>query len=162
MMKPIITAAGAALIAITMTPVTASASAPGYVTTHLNVRAGPGTQFPAVAVFPPGARVNVIGCTRGFRWCDVSARGIRGWVSAAYLEVNHRNRRARAPAIAAHIGLPIITFQIGSYWDSHYRAHSWYSQRTRYGGPRVRSERRQEQVAPTWEHRRGDGRRSSR
>jgi uncharacterized protein YraI len=148
MMKPFITAAGAALVAMTMIPSTASASSPGYVTTNLNLRAGPGTQFPAVAVFPAGSRVNVIGCTRGFSWCDVSARGIRGWVSGAFLEIAHQNRRVRAPSIGAQIGLPIISFQIGSYWDTHYRDRSWYSQRSRFGGPPVRVAPRQEQTAP--------------
>jgi len=148
MMKPFITAAGAALIAMTLMPATASASSSGYVTTNLNVRAGPGTQFPAVAVFPTGSRVIVIGCTRGFGWCDVSARGIRGWVSGSFLEVAHQNRRVRAPSVGAQIGLPIISFQIGSYWDNHYRGRSWYSQRSRFGGSPGRVAPRQEQVAP--------------
>lgn len=148
MIKPFITTVGAALIAITLTPAPASASSPGYVTTNLNVRAGPGTQFPAVAVFPPGARVTVIGCTSGFGWCDVSAQGIRGWVSGSYLEVAHQNRRVRAPSIGAQIGLPIISFQIGNYWDNHYRGRSWYNQRSRFGGPPARVAPRPQQAAP--------------
>jgi uncharacterized protein YraI len=183
MIKPFITAAGAALIAMTMVPATASASSPGFVTTNLNVRAGPGTQFPAVAVFPAGSRVNVIGCTRGFGWCDVSARGIRGWVSGSFLEVAHQNRRVRAPSFGAQIGLPIISFQIGNYWDNHYRGRSWYDQRSRFGGSPARIAPRQEQAAPVRvaprqfappqvapeptreyrrEERRGDGRRGDR
>lgn len=158
MMKIFTTIAGAALIAMTMAPSTASASSTGFVITNLNVRAGPGVQFPAVAVFPPGARVNVIGCTTGFGWCDVSARGIRGWVSGSYLEFAHHNRRGRAPVVGAQIGLPIITFQIGSYWDNNYRGRSWYNQRSRFSGPSHRVAPRQAAPAPTREYRREDRR----
>jgi uncharacterized protein YraI len=175
MIKKLTVIAGAALMALTMAPTAASASSTGYVTTNLNVRAGPGVQYPAVSVFPPGARVNIIGCTRGFGWCDVSARGVRGWVSGSYLDIRHQNRRGRAPAVGAQIGLPIISFSIGSYWDNHYRGRSWYNQRSRFGGtpPRAaprqtaprrtapsppREWRREDRRGRNWDGRRGDRR----
>jgi uncharacterized protein YraI len=123
--------AGAALFAATLLPAAASAAAPGYVTTNLNVRAGPGTQFPAVAVFPAGSQLTVIGCTQNFGWCDVSGRGVRGWVSGAYLEILHERRRVR-PRHGVTYGLPVITFSIGRYWDDHYRGRGWYRDRSRY------------------------------
>lgn len=127
--------AAAALAAFLITPAVASA-ATGYVTTNLNVRAGPGTQYPAVTVFPAGSRVHVVGCTSGPAWCDVEASGIRGWVSASYLDIVHQNRRVRAPAYATRVGVPVVTFSIGSYWDRHYRNRSFYRDRHRWGGPR--------------------------
>jgi uncharacterized protein YraI len=128
--------AAAALVAALAAPTIASA-ATGFVTTNLNVRAGPGTQYPAVTVFPAGARVNVIGCTSGPGWCDVQGGGVRGWVSASYLDLAYDNRRVRAPAYVSRIGVPTITFSIGSYWDNHYRGRSFYNERHRWGGPRA-------------------------
>lgn len=130
-MKWFIKLAGAALFAATLLPAAASASAPGYVTTNLNVRAGPGTQFPAVAVFPAGSRLTVHGCTRNFGWCDVTGGRIRGWVSGAYLEILHERRRVR-PRYGYDYGLPTITFSIGRYWDDHYRDRHWYRDRGRF------------------------------
>ena len=147
MMKKFFSAAGAAILAFTMAPSMANAATPAAVVTDLNVRAGPGTQFPAVTVFPRGSRVNVIGCTSGVTWCDVSGRGVRGWVSARFLEFPHRGDRLIGPAYGAQVGLPIISFQIGSYWDNHYRGRSWYRDRSRY-------DRRYDRVAPRHELRR--------
>jgi uncharacterized protein YraI len=175
-MKRYIGAAGAAIFAMTMVPTMASATTPARVVTDLNVRAGPGTQYPAVSVFPRNSRVTVIGCTRGITWCDVSGRGVRGWVSARFLEMTHRGDRLIGPAYGASIGLPIISFQIGSYWDHHYRDRSWYRDRSRWDphwdrgrdrgwnrGWDGRSDRRwdrsrAERGSGRWEGRRGDGR----
>jgi uncharacterized protein YraI len=155
-MKRYFGAVGAALFAMTLIPSTASAATPALVVTDLNVRAGPGTQYPAVTVFPRNSRVTVIGCTTGITWCDVSGRGVRGWVSARYLNFSHRGDRLLGPAYGASVGLPIITFQIGPYWDHHYRDRTWYRDRSRWDRrpdrrwDRSRSER--------WEGRRSDGR----
>jgi uncharacterized protein YraI len=153
-MKRFIGAVGAAVFAMTMVPSMASATTPARVVTDLNVRAGPGTQYPAVTVFPRNSRVNVIGCTRGITWCDVSGRGVRGWVSARYLEMTHRGDRLIGPAYGATIGLPIITFQIGPYWDRHYTGRPWYHDRSRWDR---RDDRRWDRSSPSrWEQRRSD------
>jgi len=143
-MKRYIGAIGAAIFAMTLAPSIASATSTARVVTDLNVRAGPGTQYPAVTVFPRASRVNVIGCTAGITWCDVSGRGVRGWVSARYLEFSHRGDRLIGPTYGATVGLPIITFQIGSYWDRHYRDRSWYRDRSRWDRRWDRGPSRQE------------------
>ncbi|MGR3496279.1 SH3 domain-containing protein [Citreimonas sp.] len=56
----------------------------------LKLRAGPGTGFIVIAGFPNGTLVRVYDCTQtgGTRWCEVAmerARGLRGYVSFAYL-----------------------------------------------------------------------------
>lgn len=137
-------AAAAALAAIVLAPGLASA-ATGYVTTDLNVRAGPSTSYPAITVFPGGARVDVIGCTSGPGWCDVRAGGVRGWVSAHYLDLSYGSRRVHAPRYIGRVGVPTVTFSIGAYWDDHYRGRSFYRDRDRFDrrdgiGPR-RAER---------------------
>lgn len=147
-MRKFLIAAAASLAALFALPSIASA-ATGYVTTDLNVRAGPSTAYPVVSVFGGGSRVDVIGCTSGPGWCDVQAGGIRGWVSASYLDLSWNNRRVRAPSYVTRVGVPTITFSIGSYWDNHYRHRSFYRDRDRYdhhwGGHRreIRRERRE-------------------
>jgi uncharacterized protein YraI len=53
------------------------------VTNDLNLRAGPGTNYPVVDTMPAGAHVNIRNCAGS--WCRVSFRGERGWASASYL-----------------------------------------------------------------------------
>ena len=70
-------AAGAALVAMM------GAASAATVANDLNLRAGPGTNYPVVATMPAGAHVNVRNCTGS--WCRVSFRGETGWASASYL-----------------------------------------------------------------------------
>ncbi|UDL89724.1 SH3 domain-containing protein [Mesorhizobium sp. PAMC28654] len=58
-----------------------------HTTTNLNVRSGPGAGYHKVATLPAGARVNVLGCQPG--WCNIHHGGVRGWVSAGYLQRAH-------------------------------------------------------------------------
>jgi uncharacterized protein YraI len=46
-----------------------------FTTQEVNVRAGPDRAFPLVTWLRPGTHVDVIGCTSGWRWCDVVAGG---------------------------------------------------------------------------------------
>lgn len=61
----------------------------------LKLRAGPGTGYIVIAGFPNGTLVRVYDCTQtgGTRWCEVAmdrARGLRGYVSWAYLREPRR------------------------------------------------------------------------
>lgn len=48
------------------------------------LRAGPGTQYQALATLQAGTRVNVIRCQQ--QWCNVSAGFRRGWVASRMLD----------------------------------------------------------------------------
>ncbi|MEO5807294.1 SH3 domain-containing protein [Devosia sp.] len=58
-------------------------AAPGQITSNVNVRNGPGTQYGVVGVLPAGQMVDVSQCDSG--WCYVSSNGGAGWVSATFL-----------------------------------------------------------------------------
>ncbi len=59
-------------------------ASPASTTASLNVRAGAGTAYPAVAVLPPNTYVDVQFCPSS--WCQVSTSyGVTGWVSSRYL-----------------------------------------------------------------------------
>lgn len=96
------------------------------VTADLNMRAGPGTEYPVIRTIPHGGDVDVYGCVRGYTWCDVSWAGRRGWVSARYLDYYYEQRRSPIATLGPVIGLPVISYSYNDYWSRHYRGRSWY------------------------------------
>ena len=82
----------------------------------VNVRAGPDRIFPLVTFLTARTEVHVIGCTEGWRWCDIVSGRVRGWVDGTYLSGPFRNPR-----------VPFITFSVGPYWDAHYIGRPWYA-----------------------------------
>lgn len=127
--------AGIVLSAAATTPALPSrADAPGFVVANVNLRAGPGTQYPPVVVVPAGSPVVMYGCTAGYAWCDVSWGPSRGWMAQRYLRLAYQNAQAPVPAFAVAVGLPIVTFDIGPYWNAYYARQPWYGNLWRYGG----------------------------
>lgn len=53
-------------------------------TQNVNLRSGPGTEYERLATLAAGIRVDILKCETS--WCRVAGQGIRGWVSAGYLE----------------------------------------------------------------------------
>jgi uncharacterized protein YraI len=60
----------------------------GYSTAHLNLRTGPGTQYPVIGVMEYNVRTEITGCLADYSWCSVSVAGLNGWASAEYLVVD--------------------------------------------------------------------------
>ncbi len=60
-----------------------AAAAPAVVENDLNLRSGPGVEFPVIAAMPGGATVDVMGCEAS--WCRVAYNGAVGWASRAYM-----------------------------------------------------------------------------
>ncbi|MET3924697.1 SH3 domain-containing protein [Devosia sp. 2618] len=71
----------AATAAVVFLP--AAYAAPGVVTANVNVRSGPGTNYPVIDTARTGTRVDVQQCQGS--WCYVTNNGRPGWVSATYL-----------------------------------------------------------------------------
>ena len=76
--------AAAVVAAGLVLPAGALAAVEAVVTADLNIRTGPGTQYPRFGTVPYGSRVIVIQCY-GSGWCDVDWSGRRGWVAESYL-----------------------------------------------------------------------------
>ena len=136
----------------------AIASALTAVTTEpVSLRAGPAIDFPVVDAIPDNARVNVHGCVRAYRWCDVSWRDARGWVQGDDLSYLYQQSYVPIIEYGPRIGLPVVVFSFDSYWDRHYRGRPWYGERTRWrsswrdrdgrdGRPEQRPDRREGKV----------------
>lgn len=101
----------------------------GYVTGQVNMRAGPDASYPSVVVLGTGTEVSIQGCVDGWSWCDVITGGNRGWVAGSYLQENYQGQRVLVPAYGVQIGIPIVSFVFGTYWDDNYRNRPWYGQR---------------------------------
>lgn len=82
-MKSILKSSIAAAVIVLGASVAAQAR-PVLVTADLNVRTGPGTQYPSVGVIRGGSNAEVGRCYTG--WCEISWGPLRGFSSQAYLD----------------------------------------------------------------------------
>ncbi|XAH23951.1 SH3 domain-containing protein [Xylophilus sp. GW821-FHT01B05] len=108
-----------------------------YTNTGVNLRAGPGASYPVVVQLAPSTSLNVQGCVAGYQWCDVVLPdGLRGWVYAQSLSYPYQGRPVPLAGYGATIGIPLVTFALGSYWGSYYRDRPWYGEPRYWGGRR--------------------------
>ncbi|MGG7519248.1 SH3 domain-containing protein [Allorhizobium undicola] len=129
--NPVFLAALAGMAALSA-PVAAEA-AQAFATANVNLRAGPSTQYPPVLVVPTGNRVEIFGCLSSANWCDVGYSGYRGWISGSYLQTTYSQRRIYVdPDYYRPLGIPTVTFSVGSYWDRYYRGRDFYRERDRW------------------------------
>jgi uncharacterized protein YraI len=98
----------------------------------VNVRAGPDRSYPVVAQLPPGAGLQVEGCLDDWSWCDVGFDDMRGWVYAPGLTYVYHGDRVALYSYAPSLGIPVVSFELGAYWDAHYRGRPFYRDRDRW------------------------------
>lgn len=113
---------------LVMTSGIASAQA-AFTTGYLDVYAGPASGYPLVARLGPGTPLRVMGCLSDWSWCDVVFNGNRGWAYSPDMSYTYQGSRVPLYSYLPSLGIPIVTFAIGSYWDRYYRGRPWYSQR---------------------------------
>ena len=123
------------LLAMAVAPAAAIAQQ-AVISTGANLRAGPGPGYPVVAQLNRGVAVQVAGCTDGYQWCDVLLPGgeLRGWVVAQSLAYPYQGQPVPLASYGATLGVPLVTFAIGSYWGAHYRDRPFYREPRYWGG----------------------------
>ena len=106
----------------------------GYPVTNVNLRAGPGTYYPPLLVVPARSPIRILGCLGDYTWCDVIFQGNRGWMRSIYLQGWYRSNYYSLRDYAPRLGYAVVSFDLGHYWDSHYRDRPFYRDRGRWGG----------------------------
>jgi uncharacterized protein YraI len=100
-----------AVLAASLLAAGAASARPGYLINNFNIFTGPGHDFERVARVPENARVEVHSCLPSYDWCQVSWRGMRGWMDGNGIEVRLAGRmvvlhdfgpRTGVPAFAAY------------------------------------------------------------
>lgn len=124
------------LFSLALAGPTAALGADGVVISTVDLYAGPDMDYPAVAELPAGTPVDVQGCLEGWTWCDVIAAGTRGWVAGTFVQYTYQSQPVIVADYGARIGIPIVAFSIGVYWDNYYRNRPFYRNRDYwYGRP---------------------------
>ncbi|MFZ4480818.1 MAG: SH3 domain-containing protein [Rhodoferax sp.] len=100
-----------------------------YVARQANMLAGPGTEYQAVAILMPGVMVEVQGCLTDYHWCDVVTGPNRGWVYGGNISYPYQGGNVPLISYGTAIGVGIVAFSVGNYWDRHYVGRPWYPQR---------------------------------
>lgn len=88
----------------------AAAATVGTATTALNIRSGPGPQYPVIGAIAARSQAVINGCIQGSLWCQVSFGGMQGWVYSQYLVTSI----AGAPPVIVSqhaAGVPVVTYQ---------------------------------------------------
>ena len=119
---------------VTVEPAQAQAPRPnGYPVTNVNLRAGPGTYYPALLVVPSRAPISILGCLGDYTWCDVIFQGNRGWMRSIYLQGWYRGYYYSLRDYAPRLGYRVVSFDLGGYWDANYRGRPFYGDREQMG-----------------------------
>lgn len=114
-------------IGATIASASEASATEAYATSSSWLRTGPDYKFPAITRIPRNATVDIIGCTEGYRWCDVIFNHERGWFAGRRLQTVYNGRRDTIPNLAPLLGLLILQFSFRDYWDNNYRERPWYT-----------------------------------
>jgi uncharacterized protein YraI len=107
------TVLGAALIASGAAFAQSTATA----TADLNIRSGPGPQYPVTGVINAGESATINGCIEGSSWCTVSSAGGEGWAFSDYLTADLSGETVVVTQRYQDIGVPVTTYDEGSAPD---------------------------------------------
>jgi len=132
MRKQLVGIALAGAAGCVVAPMPAFAQSQAITNSPVYVYAGPAPDYPVVTQLPGSATVTVMGCVAGYSWCDVVVPGVRGWVYGGALYYPYQGSTVPALTYGAALGLPIVGFTLGSYWDSYYRGRPWFHDRSRW------------------------------
>lgn len=112
-------------------------AADGYARRSGTLRAGPGSDYPAIDQISAGDSIDIHGCLRHRNWCDISVADERGWFPGSRIAVLRDGRRViitEEPDV--DFGLPIVSFGMGAYWGAYYADRPFYREHRywrRYG-----------------------------
>ena len=101
----------------------------GWVVDDISLQAGPDPAYPSIVELAAGTPVSIQGCIDGWTWCDIVVGADRGWVPGTFLEEDYGGQRVVVIDYGPRVGIPIVGFSLGLYWDQHYHNRPFYAQR---------------------------------
>lgn len=121
---------GLLIAVILVLPSTGHAQQQAFAAKSAHVRAGPAKDYPVVEILAPGTPLTVEGCLSSYTWCDVILPDYnRGWIYAGNLDYDYNGAYVPVLDYGSSLGLEIVSFSLGIYWDTYYRGHPWYRDR---------------------------------
>ena len=109
----------------------------GYSISNVNLRAGPGTDFPVILTVQARAPIAILSCLGDYTWCDVIFGYSRGWMRSIYLAGLYQGYYYSLRDYAPRLGYSVVDFDINQYWDAYYRDRPFYQERTQWSRPRA-------------------------
>jgi len=86
----------------------ALAETPVSAVTDLNVRAGPGPQYPVIGVIAAGQSATLTGCIEGSKWCTIAEAGGKAWVYSDYVTADFGGSRVIVTRRPADAGIAVV------------------------------------------------------
>jgi uncharacterized protein YraI len=81
---------------------------PAFSSSRLNLRSGPGEEFPIVGVMERNVRVEMTGCLQDWSWCVVTVAGVPGWVFSKYVVVDVQGAVLQVGIAADQGRVPVV------------------------------------------------------
>src|SRR5690606_8080645 len=82
-----------------------------HATTDLNVRAGPGPEYPVIGSIPIDGEAMLHGCIEGSRWCQVTAGSLEGWAYSDYLIADNSGVEVVLTERPPAMDVPVVTYR---------------------------------------------------
>ena len=101
---------GAAAVALMLTG-SAYAQTAVTATADLNIRSGPGPQYPVVGVIDVDGQAGLEGCLEDSKWCRVSYNGAQGWAYSDYLIADYSGREVVVTQRPPEAGIPMVKYE---------------------------------------------------
>lgn len=76
--------------------------------TDLNVRSGPGPQYPVIGVLAAGQQATLNGCIENSKWCAIAEAQGQGWVYSDYLTADFGGSQVMLTQRPADSGVAIV------------------------------------------------------
>ena len=104
----------AALVAASVVSSAALAAMQTTALTDLNIRSGPGPEYPVIGLIKAQEPVTMIGCIEGSLWCQITHRGRDGWAYSQYLATQSAGNRVIISERRPDVVVPTVTYSTTS------------------------------------------------
>ncbi|MEZ0226313.1 MAG: SH3 domain-containing protein [Alphaproteobacteria bacterium] len=97
-----------------------------FLLTDMHLRAGPYQNYPVLMKLREGTRVEMNGCLRNHKWCEVEAGKMHGWMRSKHLALVQNGRTLRIEPYAEILRVRTLAFDERTYWARFYPHSDFY------------------------------------